>query len=125
MWWRMAFPLVFILAPRLIPPVARRVYLVWKLTFDHRVPLLLRLLVPGTLVYFLTPVGRLPLVGPVGYLLVLSLAIWALFNLAPRHVVGSYAPWRAKGRTEERSKKESSGVVEGSYHLVDDEEPTK
>ena len=124
MWWRVAFPLVFILGPRLIPPVARRVYLVWKLTFDSRVPLLLRLLVPASMVISL-PILRVPLAGPVGYVLVLLVAVWALFNLAPRHVVESYAPWRARGRTEERSKKDSSQVVEGRYHLVDDEEPTQ
>ena len=63
MWWRLAFPLVLMFAPRVIPRVARTVRLVWKLIFDSRVPLLLRLLVPGSLVYFLTPFARLPYVG--------------------------------------------------------------
>ena len=123
MWWRLVTPLVFILGPRLIPPVARRVRLAWKLVSDSRVPLLLRLLVPGTLVYFLTPVGRLPLVGPVGYILVLCVALWLLFNLAPRNVVESHAPWRANRRAEEPKEKDGSRVVEGSYQLVEEEEP--
>ena len=123
MWWRLAFPLVMILGPRLIPPVVRRVRLAWKLILDSRVPLLLRLLVPATLVYFLTPVGRLPLVGPVGYIVVFSLALWALFNLAPRDVVDSHAPWRSRRRAEEPRNKETSRVVEGSYQLVEDEKP--
>ena len=125
MWWRLAFPLVLMFAPRVIPRVARTVRLVWKLIFDSRVPLPLRLLVPGSLLYFLTPFARLHPVGLVGYILVLLLAIWVLLNLAPRHVVEGYAPWRVRERTESDSKKDSSQVVEGSYRVVDEDEPTK
>ena len=125
MWWRLAFPLLFFFGPRLIPRMTRVAYLVWKLSFDSRVPLLLRLLVPATLAYFATPFSRIPYVGLAGYIPVLSLAIFILLNLAPPQVVESYAPWRARRRTTHPSEKDPSKVVEGSSRLVDEEEPPK
>lgn len=126
MWWRLAFPLMFFMGPRLIPRLVRTVYVVWKLTFDHRVPLLLKLLVPATLLYFVLPLSRLPYVGLAGYLVLLSFAIFLLLNLSPRDVVYGYAPWRAKQRPSTGSgEKHSSRVVEGSYEVVDEEESTK
>ena len=121
MWWRLAFPLVFMLAPRLIPRLVRTAYLVWKLSFDRRVSLLLRLLLPATIIYFVTPIARIPLVGPVGYLLVLSAAVWLLLNLAPQDVVASYAPWRAGTKPEGGPVRDPSKVVEGSYRMADDD----
>ena len=125
MWWRLAFPLIFTLAPRLIPRLARRVYLAWKLTFDRRVPLLLKLLAPATLIYIFTPFSRVPYAGPAGFIFLLSLAIWALVKFAPRDVVESYAPWMARERTASDRKQDSSRVVEGKYHMVDEEESNK
>ncbi len=121
MWWRLAFPLVMIFGPRVFPRFARVVYLVWKLTFDGRVNLLLRLLVPATLIYFVTPVSRVPFIGLAGYLLVLSLAVFILLNLAPRNVIESHAPGQAGGSSSKRSEPDPSKIVEGSYHVVDDD----
>ena len=123
MWWRLAFPLVFMFGPRLIPRLVRTVYLAWKLTFDRRVPLLLKLLVPGALVllpWFL----RFPYIGLPGYVLVVALAVLILLNLSPRYVVESHAPWRASGGTgRARSDKEGPRVVEGTYHVLEEEDP--
>ena len=123
--FRFAFPLIMILAPRMIPRFVRTGYVVLKLLFDSRVPLLLRLLVPASLLYFVHPISRLPYLGPIGFLALLFLASFILLNLAPRDVVEGYAPWRARDRTETRTKGDSSRVVEGRYHLVDEEETTK
>ena len=123
MIWRLAFPLILLFAPRLIPRLVRTVYLTWKLLFDNRVPLLLKLLLPASLIYFVTPIARLPYVGPVGYLIILWLAVSIFINLAPRRVVEEYAPWRSKGDAAQRTSKDSARVVEGSYRLKDDEEP--
>ena len=92
---------------------------------DHRVPLLLKLLVPATILYFVTPLARVPYVGLAGYLFVLWVAVSILFNLAPRDVVESYAPWRASRKTGSTVKEDSSQVVEGSYRLLDNEGPTE
>ena len=125
MLWRLAFHLIFLFAPRLVPRAVRTAYLVWKLSFDRRVPLLLKLLVPGTLVYFVHPISRIPYLGLAGYLILLLIAVWILLNLAPGHVVEEYAPWRAAGRTAGRQDRGSAKVVEGTARLVDEEEPGK
>ncbi len=122
--WRLAFPLMFILAPRVIPRLVRTVYLVWKLYFDHRVPLLLKLLPPATIIYFLTPFARVPVVGLAGYLVVLAFAIFLFLNLSPREVVERYAPWRARTGSTSQTEQDRSRVVEGSFRLKDDE-PTE
>ena len=124
MIWRLAFPPVFLLGPRIITRLVRTAHLVWQLTSDRRVPLLLKLLVPGTVAYFLTPISRFPYIGPIGYLAILFLAVRILVNLAPRDVVESYAPWMARRTTPDGSKGPGSPrVVEGTYHLLDEEEP--
>ena len=121
MWWRLAFPIVLFFVPRLIPSVVRRVYLLWKLVFDARVPLLLKLLLPGTLLYFVLPLSRVPYLGPAGYLLLFFFAAWLLINLAPRNVVDYYAPWRARSKSPSGGEKDPSKVVEASYHVVDED----
>ena len=126
MLWRFLFPFIFMVAPRVIPRLVRVAYLVWNLTFNRRVPLLLRLLIPMSLLYFVFPFSRLHFVGLAGYLIVLSLAMFLLINLAPREVVESYAPWRARSReARESDERASSRVVESSYHMVDEEDPTE
>ena len=131
MWWRLAFPLLFFLAPRLIPRLARNVYLVWKLTLDSRVPLLLKLLVPMALIYFVVPVGLIPDLLPFGVgliedVLLLLLAVWMLLHFAPQDVVAEYAPWRTRTRAGQNPvEKDPSRVVEGSYQLIDEEESNK
>ena len=127
-WLRLTLPLIWMCAPRLVSWVVRMVNLVWKLTFDPRVPLPLRLLVPAALVYFVIPIGILPdfvpYVGFLDDLLVLGLAVLILVSFAPRDVVLRYAPWMARGKGEGPGEMGSSRVVEGSYHLVDEEEST-
>ena len=122
---RLLYPLLFILGPRLIPRVVRAVRLAWNLSFDARVPFLLKLLVPGTLVYFLMPIARLHLVGLAGYLVVLSAAVWLLINLSPLEVVSYHAPWRSRGRSAGRSKRDSSEVVDSTGWVVEEEERTR
>lgn len=131
MWWRLALPLLWILVPRFIPGVARTTYLVWKLTFDSRVPLLLRLLIPASLVYFVVPFGLIPDLLPFGIgliedVILLLLAVWALVSFAPQHVIEEHAPWKARtGSAQSPSEKDPAKVVEGSFHVVDEEDPKK
>ena len=126
MLWRLLFPFFFMVAPRIIPRLGRVAYVVWNLTFNRRVPLLLRLLIPLSLLYFIFPFSRLHFVGMAGYLIVLSLAAYLLINLSPREVVESYAPWRARSReARESNERDSSRVVDSSYRMVDEEEPTE
>jgi hypothetical protein len=125
MWMRLILvPIILYLVPRILPRVLRTGYLVWKLAFDRRVSLFLKLMLPATLIYFLTPIFRIPMAGPLGYLVVLLFAVWLFINLSPQNVVAEYAPWRAKdGPTGNDHGQGPSGdpskVVDGSYRVVD------
>lgn len=123
MLFRLAIPLLFLFVPRLLPGIIRFVRLVWRLTFDKRVPLALRVLVPLAILYVLSPVDfirdRLGVIGRFDDLLVLVLAVLLLTKLAPRHVVDEHLGRpRASNRPEDR---DSSKVVDGSARLIDDD----
>jgi uncharacterized membrane protein YkvA (DUF1232 family) len=122
MLFRLAIPLLFLFVPRLLPGIIRFVRLVWRLTFDKRVPLALRVLVPLAILYALSPVDiirdRVPVVGRFDDLIVLVLAVLLLTKLAPRHVVDEHLGRpRASSRPEDR---DPSKVVDGSARLIDD-----
>jgi uncharacterized membrane protein YkvA (DUF1232 family) len=122
MLFRLAIPLLFLFVPRLLPGIIRFVRLVWRLTFDKRVPLALRALLPLAILYVLSPVDfirdRVPVIGRFDDVIVLVLAVLLLTKLAPRHVVDEHLGRpRASNRPEDR---DPSKVVDGSARLVDD-----
>ncbi len=119
---RLAFPLIFFLVPRLLPRIIRFLRLVWKLTFDNRVPIVLRALVPLAILYFILPIGLIPDKTPrLGYaddVIILGLAVLFLTKLAPQHVLDEYS---GKPRASDRPEdKDPSKVVDGSSKLIDD-----
>lgn len=123
MFHRLAFPLLFYLAPRILPRAIRYLRAVWKLTFDKRVALPLRALVPLAVLYALSPLDLLPdnfgLVGRFDDLIVLGLAVLLLMKLAPKHVVNEHL---GISQTLDRpQEKDPSKVVDGSSHLIDDD----
>ena len=124
--WRLIIQILLMLSPLILPRMLRTAYLVWKLTFDSRVPLLLRVLVPTALVYFVIPVSIVPDVLPFGVgliedILLLLLAVWALISFAPAHVVEQYAPWKASSKSSRSSSgRDPSKVVDSTYHIVDE-----
>ena len=123
MFHRLAFPLLFFLAPRVLPRAIRFLRLVWRLTFDKRVALPLRALVPLALLYALSPVDLLPdkfgLLGRFDDLIVLGLAALLLIKLAPKHVVSELSG--ASTNLDRPQEKDPSKVVDGSSHLIDDD----
>ena len=119
---RLAMPLIFILGPRLLPPLIRYLRLIWRLIRDKRVPIVLRALVPLAIVYAISPLDlirdRLPVVGRFDDLIVLVLAVLLLTKLAPRRVVDEHLGKPvASNRPED---KDPSKVVDGSSRLIDD-----
>ena len=123
MWYRLAMPMLFMLGPRVLPPIIRLLRLVWRLTFDKRVNIILRALVPLAIVYFVVPPGliydRLPLVGFLDDLIILGLAVLMLTKLAPQNVIDEHL---GKPRVSDRpEEKDPDKVVDGSSHVVDDE----
>jgi uncharacterized membrane protein YkvA (DUF1232 family) len=96
---------------------------VWRLSFDKRVPIVLRLLLPLAIVYIISPIDLLkdsiPIVGRFDDLIVLALALLFLTKLSPREVVdehsGNVKP------TDRPEYKDPHKVVDGKSRLIDDE----
>ena len=119
---RLLYPILMTLIPRILPQVLR--YL--KLTFDRRVNIILRALIPLALVYFIWPgrpfdlaPDRLPFgIGKIDDLLVFGTAALLLIKLSPKHVVDEHL-----GREPISDRPEDgdpSKVVDGSARFVDD-----
>ena len=123
MFHRLAFPLIFYLVPRLLPKVIGFARLVWRLTFDKRVSIFLRALVPLSILYALSPFDlisdRVPILGRFDDLIIFGLALLILTKGAPPHIVDEHM-----GRTppsERPEDKDPSKVVDGSSRMIDDE----
>ena len=117
-------PLLFFMAPRLMPVIMRYVRLVWRLTFDKRVFIVLRALVPLALVYIVSPIDlahdrKVPIVGKADDVIVLGLAVLMLIKLSPPHLVDLHLG--RPPRSDRPEDKDPSKVVDGSSRLLDDE----
>ena len=125
--YRLAIPFLLMLFPRLLPSIIRFCLLVWRLTFDKRVPLLLRALVPGALLYLIFPFDllndKIPVVGRLDDLLVIALALVLLVKLAPRYVVDERSGRGHDGARPQET--DPSKVVEGSDRVIDDDDAVR
>jgi uncharacterized membrane protein YkvA (DUF1232 family) len=123
MFHRLAMPLLYFLAPRLLPKVFKFVVLVWRLTFDKRVSIFLRTLVPLAVVYAISPVDllrdRVPIIGRFDDLIVFGLALLFLTKLASPAIVNEHMGVEPKSDRPEDKDPES--VVDGTSRLIDDE----
>ncbi|MCH2499005.1 MAG: DUF1232 domain-containing protein [SAR202 cluster bacterium] len=123
MFYRLAFPLLYFLAPRLLPKAMKFARLVWRLTFDKRVSIFLRALVPIALLYVISPYDilrdRIPIIGRFDDLIILGLALLFLTKLAPPNVVDEHMDRVPESNRPE--DKDPEKVVDGSSRLIDDE----
>ncbi len=123
MLFKIAMPLLMMFGPRLLPPLIKYVLLVWRLIFDRRVSLILRLLVPMSILYFLSPwdlvSDRFGPISKIDDLLVFALALLLLIKLSPRYVVNEHLGITPlEDRPQER---DPDKVVDGSSRPVDEE----
>ena len=120
---RFLFPLLMMLLPRFLPNIFKYVMLIWRLTLDRRVNIILRSLVPLALVYFIWPFDlikdNIPLIGRVDDIIILGMAILFLVKLAPPHVVDEHLGRAASADRPE--DKDPSQVVDGKARFLDDE----
>ena len=123
MFTRLAIPLLLLLAPRFLPHIIRFARLVWRLSFDKRVPILLRALLPVAIIYAVSPFDlvpdRVPILGRFDDLIFIALSLLLLVKLSPKDVVDEHngvAP--ASNRPED---KDPNNVVDGSGRIIDDE----
>lgn len=120
--YRFAIPILMMLMPRFLPQIIKRVMLVWRLTFDKRVNIFLRSLVPLALVYAIVPTDlvrdRLPFIGRADDIIILGLAVLFLIKLAPRHIVDEHLGVKPESRRPE--EQDPNNVVDGTSRPVDD-----
>ena len=121
MFMRIAMPILLFFAPRFLPHILRFARLVWRLSFDKRVPLALRLLLPLALLYALSPIDivkdSVPILGRFDDLIFIALALLLLVKLSPKAVLDEHngaAP--SPNRAEDKDR-----VVDGSGRIIDDE----
>ena len=119
---RLLFPLLMMLIPRFLPKILLYLMLIWRLTFDRRVSIFLRALVPLALLYVLWPFDlikdNLPIIGRMDDLIILGLAVLLLVKLAPKYVVDEHLGKPPSDRPED---KDPSQVVDGKARFIDDE----
>jgi len=119
---RLAIPLLYMFGPKLLPPIIKFLRLIWRLTFDKRVSIFLRMLVPLAIVYVVSPYDLLkdwiPIVGRFDDLLILALAALLLTKLTPKHIVDELSG--ASLNRDRPEDKDPSNVVDGSSRIVDD-----
>ena len=120
---RLFIPVLMMLLPRFLPNIIRYFMLVWRLTFDRRVNIILRALVPLALVYVVFPFDlirdTIPLIGRVDDIIILGLAVLFLIKLAPPHVVDEHLGRAAPSDRPE--DKDPSQVVDGKARFIDDD----
>ncbi|HCP23383.1 MAG: DUF1232 domain-containing protein [SAR202 cluster bacterium] len=123
MFLRLLYPLLFYLAPRILPRAIKFARLVWRLTFDKRVSIFLRALVPLAIIYIISPYDllkdRLPVLGRFDDLIVLGLTLLGLTKFAPSDIVNEHM-----GRvppSDRPEDKDPDKVVDGKSRLIDDE----
>lgn len=123
MFHRLAFPLLYFLAPRLLPKILKFARLVWRLTFDKRVSLFLRALVPLAILYAISPLDlipdRLAVLGRFDDLIIMGLALLFLTKLAPPEIVDEHMDRIPESDRPE--DKDPEKVVDGKSRLIDDE----
>ena len=123
MFYRLAFPLLHFLVPRFLPKAMKFARLVWRLTFDKRVSIFLRMLVPLALIYVISPYDilrdRIPILGRFDDLIIMGLALLFLTKLAPPNIVDEHLD--RVTQSERPEDKDPDKVVDGSSRLIDDE----
>ena len=122
MFMRIALPLLFMFAPRLLPHLVRFGRMVWRLSFDRRVPLVLRLLLPLAIMYAISPIDlirdRIPYLGRFDDLIFIALALLFLVKLSPKDVVDEHNGVVPKSDRPE--DKDPDNVVDGTGGVIDD-----
>ena len=122
MFMRLAIPVLLFLGPRFFPHILRFAKLVWALTFDKRVPLVLRLLLPIAIVYAISPIDlvkdTVPVLGRFDDLIFIAMALLLLVKLSPKEVVDEHNGVIPPSKRPE--DKDPDNVVDGTSRVVDD-----
>ncbi len=120
---RLAFSILMMYIPRALPHIFRYARLVWRLIFDRRVNLVLRALVPLSLLYVISPIDlvkdTVPILGRADDVIIVGLAVLLLIKLSPRHIVDEHLGRQPKSDRPE--DQDPSQVVDGSSRFIDED----
>lgn len=106
---------------RRILDIVKNFRLVWRLFWDQRVPLILKLAIPMSLGYLALPFDLLkdfiPVVGRIEDFIIIAIASLIFVRLAPAQIVREHreAIWGT-------SLREGDKVTEGEYRILNDDE---
>jgi uncharacterized membrane protein YkvA (DUF1232 family) len=107
----------------LLPKALKFARLVWRLTFDKRVSIFLRAVVPLAVLYAVSPLDlipdRIPILGRFDDLFILGLALLILTKGAPPWIVDEHLD--RVPASERPEDKDPDKVVDGSSRLIDDD----
>lgn len=107
--------------------ILRTVRLVWRLLFDSRVPIFPKLIILGAAIYVISPVDLIPDVilglGQLDDIGVVLLAIPLFIELCPRAIVEEHRRVIA-AESGEPAKRSDEEVIEGSFHVVSEDDPS-
>lgn len=101
--------------------IFRNIKLVWRLLWDRRVPLILKMFIPMSLSYLAMPFDLvrdyLPVIGRFDDLIILTIATLVFVRLAPQQVVTEHreAIWG-------RSVNEGKNVTDADYRVLNDDD---
>ncbi|MDA1219239.1 MAG: DUF1232 domain-containing protein [Chloroflexi bacterium] len=120
--FRLAIPILMMLMPRFLPRIIKYATLIWRLTRDKRVNIILRTLVPLALVYFILPTDfvkdQVPIIGRFDDIIVLGMALLVLVKLSPKYIVDEHMGVRpVSNRPEDQ---DPTNVVDGASRLIDE-----
>jgi uncharacterized membrane protein YkvA (DUF1232 family) len=98
--------------------------LVWRLLQDPRVPIFPKLIIPAAIIYVLSPIDLIPDfilgLGQVDDIAVLFFSIRFFIAMCPPDIVEEHR--RALTVSPTRSGADPEDVVEGSYHVMSDDD---
>ena len=102
--------------------------LVFRLILDRRVPMRLKLIPAAAVAYLILPFDFvpdiLPVLGRIDDLLIILISLALFLGMAPKDIVLEHSRNRRTVEpSQDRPSQPDKPVIEGEYHIVEDEEP--
>ena len=101
--------------------------LVFRLVLDGRVPIRLKLILAAAVAYLILPFDFvpdiLPALGRIDDLLVLLISLALFLGMAPKDILLEHSRnRRTVGPSQDRPSRADKPVIDGKYHIVEDDE---
>jgi len=113
----------------MVSAITRNLRLIWRLMMDRRVPLSLKMIVPATLLYLISPVDLAPDLflglGQLDDVAIVLLGLALFLQLCPRAIVQQhlreiYSTATRHGATQDGSSEEGN-YIETAYQVMEND----